>query len=225
MALLGIWLFISAAKTKTASSKNWKRAIGIALAAYSIYVLLPVNRVQEKKINWNIPAMEVNKKIEQDQYGLLYSAQEYASQAGGYLGSYMICREGNLFTVVQSSNAASNYFLIDVNSIPMGQSPAISIKANKSLGECIEELSLSDGTIPRGFECPDCIKDMKYDDSGNTTSYTTDYTNLTYNGHKIFNNEGLAPNVSEIKVSDNQEWALFEIDLNKVYLADLREVR
>ncbi|MDD3006195.1 MAG: hypothetical protein PHX30_01275 [Candidatus Pacebacteria bacterium] len=235
-AVGGVWLIISADKSKSENGKNWKRATGIALIAYSAFVLLPINKVQQEDPILNVPAFNVTQKIEQDQRGLLYPALKYVDQSIRNNAFYAVYRDGNLFTIGQSFGAAGNYFLIDVNNVPEGQDPVISTNAKeKGMESYTLEFNPFEGMIPQGFECPDCITTREndeaedisyssYDDSGTRTYYSADYTNLTYNGHRLLA-EGKNVKPHEIKVSANQEWALIEFDSEQLYLIDLRRLK
>lgn len=224
LGLGGIGLIVFASKAKTPSQKNWRRAVGVALFFYSVFILLPIDKARETVSGLNISSVNVTKEIEQNQQGLLYPALKFTDQAkGGAL--YMICRENNLFTIVQTSETKSNYFLIDTNNAPKGQTPAVAVKPKQEMGECIQEFSPIDENLPQGFECPDCVKETERNAEGDVTSYSTDMTNLSFHGHKFFVDAQSAGDVSEIKVSDNQEWALIQHSYDQIDLVDLRSLK
>lgn len=222
VAVGGIWLITIASKAKTKNDKSWKRATGIALVAYAAFILLPINKTPTTS-GLSIPSFDVTKKIEQNQMGLLYPAYEYLNYTT--IGIfYTACREGNLFTVTQGSGNKESYFLIDVTNVPEGQTPIITAETRQGRGECTQEFFLYGDNYPQGFECPNCKKDIQYDDIGNVTSFSLDLTNLAYNGHKLLNKD-FSSGIREIKVSDNREWALFELNADQIRLVDLRKLR
>lgn len=225
-AIGGLWLIVSAGKTKSPIQKSWKRVTGIALVAYAAFILLPINKVQETDSVLNVPAFNVTRTIEQNQQGLLYPALKYVQQNIGNNTSYMAYQDGNLFTVAQSYGTTGRYFLIDVATVPEGQVPTVSAQVNTAIDPYALEFSLGEGILPQGFKCPDCEKNNEYDKEGNlVTLYYDAFTSLTYNGHKLFNAENLTTNIFDLKVSDNQEWALVELGDGRMYMIDLRDLK
>lgn len=233
-AITGFWYIFTAPKTKTIVEKNRRIAGGMALIAYAAFILLPIDKMRDPKtgINWHVPIINAGQEIEKKQYGNLYFASEYF--IGEFPGNNTqgICQKDNLFTVVKTYDAGNEYFLLDVNDAPAGQFPVISIGKDKNPEQCTAPDFMTEDTLPQGFGCPNCEK-------SNGESYTSVLTEgtifflysvklLTYNGHEILNADP-AIQITNIKISDNKNWALIAIEgkgtANDIYLIDLRNLK
>lgn len=221
----GVYLYMSSKKDTSAGHKQWKSACAIALISYSLYLLLPLYRINEPEMDWKVPASKVSEKIEKDELGIFYHLSKYINQDEGFAFHYQACANNNVFTIVQSSE---KIFLLETevantsNKMP----PAVfSENVGANIIPCEQP---HNGEFADGFVCLDGNDSPYIDFAGNALDNSS-CEKLNYNGKEIFTKSNLDPSrrINNIIVTENSKWALIEIEngtyaTEEIYLVDLR---
>lgn len=228
LLLAGVYLYVSSKKDTSAGHRQWKGAFAIALASYSLYLLLPLYKINESKMDWKVPVSKISKNIERDELEIFYHLSKYINQDEGFAFHYQACTNGNIFTIVQSSE---KIFLLKTEAANTSDEipPAVfseNIGANKIPCE-----QPHNGEFADGFACLNG-NDSPYIDSDGNALYNSSCEKLDYNGKEIFTKSNLdsSRRINNIIVTENNKWALIEIEngiyaTEEIYLVDLRGVK
>ena len=221
----GVSLYVSSKKDTSAGHKRWKSACAIALISYSLYLLLPLCKINEPKMDWKVPVSKISENIERDELGIFYHLSKYINQDEGFAFHYQACTNGNIFTIVQSSEKV---FLLKTETANIFAKipPAVfseNIGANNILCE-----QPHNGEFADGFVCLDGNDSPYIDFAGNSLDNSS-CEKLNYNGKEIFTKSNLdsSRKINNIIVTENKQWALIEIKngfyaTEEIYLVDLR---
>lgn len=214
--LAGLRAVVRAEKTKPTFERRWRIAIGLSIVAYGCYLILPLSRINEPEIDWNVPAIDVAKSIEHTALGDFYYLSKNIERNAGFSPEYFMCDRGGSFVVSQYLSGG------------MERSSSITIDSDLAAGSIDSDIfrSRSIGTpctsgeinIPDGFECLNGSAAESFDQGCEM---------LTYRGQSVFSVNQYAPSgyfVNNILLSRNKQWALIDVGLSNLYLADLRSI-
>lgn len=247
-ALLGILIAASASRAKSPIRKDWHRIIGIAIFIYGLCQLLPLSRIPEPQLEWQLPATEISEKIERGELGMFY---DYAKTANTLAQNpyYSVCMSDNIFTITPTS--MWRRYVMDVSglSLPEQNPLLISKKINGRDDLTAEEECRNYSPFPEGFECLDENNDKiepqvtsDVDESGKEfiMNFTQECHKLVYKDQTIFEESYVhsAGSIEDIKLSDNKQWVMLNISdgqmydqgdpyfygSHNLYLVDLRDV-
>lgn len=242
-SLIGLSIFVFAIKSKQQSiSKKWQAAIGLAVFSCGIYLFFPLGKIYEPQLVWKVPAMEVSKNIEKNEFGLFYYFSKNSYQ--NLLGSpyYNVCENQNAFTVINSTNRTA--YELNTASLPSGKMPAMARKNSTDIVNADSQCP-NYSQVPEGFACLDekgeQLKQEALDISAGVFGYPSHCNKLTYNSKEIFEEayNNSSGDIVEISLSDNKQWALININNgakydrgepyyiggHNLYLVDLRDTK
>ncbi|MFA6896829.1 MAG: hypothetical protein WCQ96_00890 [Patescibacteria group bacterium] len=225
--LAGIYLFVSSKKDTATRHRQWRSVFAMTLISYSLYLLLPLYKISEPKIDWTVPVSKISENIERDELGLFYHLSKYINQDEGFAFHYQACADGNVFTIVQSSEKV---FLLETDTAKTSDAiPQAVFKENVGSGKisCDQD---HNGDFANGFTCLDKNGKPYADYIGSAPSSFCE--KLDYNGKEIFANSSLGSfgSLNNIVITGNKEWAIIEIEsgfyaTEEIYLVDLRGLK
>jgi hypothetical protein len=234
---LGWWAVSASNQVKSPVRKGWQRAIGLAIVAYGVYLLLPLNAPLENgRIYWQVPAVSAARSIQHKEAGILSTIGQNVQMNVDFTSSFVACKSNNVLTVTQyfspDAEAPSSSFIIDANLLE-GKLSSDVFRKKRTCGTCSsDDLFLDrqdDNSVADGFECiSDRAAEGLADAEGaSKETFSNPCNKLTYMGKEVLTSgeyEGVY--ITQILLSQDKNWALISTDLGAdVYLADLRKLQ
>ena len=225
LLLAGVYLYTSSKKDNSAGHKRWKSVYAIALISYSLYLLLPLYKINEPEMDWKVPVSKISENIERDELGIFYHLSKYINQDEGFAFHYQACSDENIFTIVQSSE---KIFLLKTETANTSDKIPPAVFSENVGANIIPCEQPHNGEFADGFVCLDG-NDNPYTDFAGNALDNSSCEKLNYNGKEIFAKSNLDPSrrINNIIITKNKEWALIEIEngiyaTEEIYLVDLR---
>jgi len=232
--LAGIYLYAFSKKDVSARYKKQKLICAMILISYSLYLLLPLNKIPEPKMEWKVPTVKISEKIEKNELGIFYHLTKYINQDEGFAFHYQACSSNNIFTIVQSEEKVLS---IDTGKIDKSDKMPFAVfskNINRSGIPCEQHYNnifIDNKSSIEGFDCLNDIKKPDLNSNGNPLYHST-CEKLTYNGKEIFAESypDSSDTIDDITLSQNKEWALINVEngiyaTHELYLIDLRSLK
>lgn len=241
--LCGFWLFVSYSKFRAKNPDRWMKSLGLIIFFNSMFGIayFITSKVEEPKINWQVPTVKVSEKIEKQEFGRFYPFvinYDLSDVLDAYYPDlYRISIQDNGFTV--SRVGSYNYWietkkissLSDLKITKQGKyiEPKQEVLTEAEYFKMMEESEKNPKPQLRtGFSCTGKNGESIALEGVEYTSPREECIGVKYYGKDIWNEPSGQIYAVYVSQSKDNNWAIINIEHNYavfVYLVDLRSLK
>lgn len=241
--LCGLWLFASPSKFRIKNPDRWMESLGLIIFFNSMFGIayFITSKVEEPKINWQVPTINISEKIERQEFGKFYPFiinYDISDVLDAYYPDlYRISVQDNGFTV--SHVGSYNYWvetekissLSDLKITRQGEyiEPKQEILTEAEYFKMMEESEKNPKPLLRkGFSCTNKNGESTTLEGSEYTSPREECVGVRYYSKDIWNEPSGQVYAVYVSQSKDNNWAIINIEHNYavfVYLVDLRSLK